>query len=108
MRTYEQMNDVLEIMWGNLMEADKYVKMAHELKDECRTFADWCKDMANKHIEFNATGKNVYERMKDKLGEDSEHADAAHHPGILLILDRQMAKLNQHGAEIRAKLDAYK
>lgn len=106
MHTYEHMNDVLDIMWGNLMEADKYIGMAHEMKDECRTMADWYKDMAMKHIEFNTSGKALFERLKDKLHEDHEHA--AHHAGILLILDRQMSKLNQHCAELKAKMEAYK
>jgi len=106
MHMYEHMSDVLDIMWGNLMEADKYIKMAHELRDECRVYADWCKDMAMKHIEFNTGGKTVYERMRDKLHEDHEHA--AHHEGILMILDRQMAKLSHNCAEIKSKMDAYK
>lgn len=106
MYMYEHMNDVLDIMWGNLMEADKYIRMAHELKDECRSYADWCKDMAAKHIEFNTAGRTVFDRMKDKLREDHEHA--AHHPGILMILERNMAKLNHNCAEIKAKMEAYK
>lgn len=106
MHIYEHMNDVLDIMWGNLMEADKYAGMAHELRDECRSYADWCKDMAMKHIEFNTAGKTAYERMREKLHEDHEHRE--HHAGILMILDRNLAKLNQHCAEVKAKVDAYK
>ena len=106
MHIYEHMSDVLDIMWGNLMEADKYIKEAHELRDECRTYADWCRDMAMKHIEFNTAGKGVFDRLKDRMREDTEHA--AHHPGIMVILDRQMAKLHHAAAEIKVKMDAYK
>ena len=106
MHIYEHMNDVLDIMWGNLMEADKYIKEAHELKDECRTYADWCRDMAAKHIEFNTGGKNVYDRLKERLHEDHEHAE--HHKGIVMILDRNMAKMNHLCAEIKAKMVEYK
>ncbi len=106
MHMYEHMNDVLDIMWGNLMEADKYVGMAHELKDECRAYADWCKEMAHKHIEFNSGGKTVYDRMKERLHEEHEHKE--HHAGALLVLDRNMAKLHQHCAEIKAKMAEYK
>ena len=60
MHMYEHMNDVLDIMWGNLMEAEKYIKQAHELHDECRMYADWCHAMATRHIEFNTDGKAVY------------------------------------------------
>lgn len=106
MRIFEHMNDVLDIMWGNLMEADKYIREAHMLKDECRTYADWCKDMAAKHIEFNNGGKAVYDRLKERLHEDEEHK--MHHAGIAMILDRNMAKLNHQCAEIKAKMSEYK
>ena len=106
MYIYEHMNDVLDIMWGNLMEAEKYIKEAHELRDECRTYADWCKEMAMKHIEFNSNGKNVYDRLKERLHEDHEHTE--HHKGVVMILDHNMAKLNHYSAEIKAKLAEYK
>lgn len=106
MHIYEHMSDTMDVMWGNLMEADKYIREAHELKDECRTMADWYKDMALKHLEFNTGGKTVYERLKDQLKEDHEYT--AHHEGIMMILDRQMAKLNHTCAEVKAKLEAYK
>lgn len=106
MNIYEHMSDVLDIMWGNLMEADKYIKMAHKLREECRAYADWCKEMAGKHIEFNANGRNAYERLRERLHEDHEHKD--HHAGVLLVLDRNMAKLNGYCAEIKAKLAEYK
>jgi hypothetical protein len=103
---YELMSDTLDIMWGNLMEADKYVKMAHELKDDCRMMADWCKDMAAKHMEFNVSGRAVYDRLKDRLHEEHEHAE--HHAGIVMVLDRNMAKLNRQHSEIKAMMDMYK
>ena len=106
MQIYEYMNDVLDVMWGNLMEADKYIRGAHELKDECRAMADWYKDMAMKHVEFNTAGKSIYERLKERMHEDHEHAE--HHAGILMILDRNMAKLNHNCAEVKAKMEAYK
>lgn len=106
MHIYEHMNDVLDIMWGNLMEADKYIGMAHELRDACRAYADWCKEMAAKHIEFNTTGRSVYDRLKERMHEDHEHAE--HHKGVVMVLDRNLAKLNQHCAEIKAKMAEYK
>ena len=106
MYIYEHMNDVLDIMWKNLMEADNYIDMAHELKDECRAYADWCKEMAAKHMEFNTGGRSVYERLKERMHEDHEHKE--HHAGAVMVLDRNMAKLNQHCAELKAKMAEYK
>lgn len=106
MHIYEQMNDVLDIMWGNLMEADKYIKEAHDLKDTNRFYADWCKEMGMKHIEFNTNGKTVFDRMRDMLLNSQEHVDNSR--AMVMIFDRQMAKLNRHCAEIKALMEMYK
>lgn len=106
MKIFEHMNDVLDIMWGNVMEAEKYAKQAHELKDSCHSYADWCKEMATKHIEFNDNGRNVYERLKERMHEDSEHT--MHHEGIKMILDRNMAKLQRVCSEVKAMIGMYK
>lgn len=106
MHIYEHMNDVLDIMWKNLMEADNYIDEAHKMKEECRHIADWYKEMAAKHMEFNSAGRSVYDRLKERLHEDHEHAE--HHAGIVMILDRNLAKLNQHCAELKIKMSEYK
>lgn len=106
MKIYEHMNDVLDIMWGNLMEAEKYAKMAHELKDECRAYADWANSMAMRHIEFNTGGRTVYDRLKERMHED--HEEAGHQEGIVMILDRNLAKMNRLCAEIKAMTDMHK
>ena len=105
MHIYEQIDDVVEIMWGNAMEAAKYAREAHELKEDCRAYADWCRDMSIKHLEFNTAGKAVYERMKERL---HEHGESEHAKGLLMVLDRQMNKLSRQHAETKAMLDAYK
>lgn len=105
MHIYEYIDDTLEIMWGNVMEASKYAREAHEMKDECRAFADWSRDMAAKHLEFNTAGKAVYDRLKDRLHEGTE---PEHAKGLLMIFERQIHKLNRQHAEIKAMLDAYK
>lgn len=105
MHIFEQMDDVLEIMWGNAMEADKYMRMACEMKEHCRNFAGWYRDMAAKHMEFNTAGRALFDRLREGLRADE--ADAAHSEGILMVYERQMAKLNRHCAQVRAMLDAY-
>lgn len=106
MRTYEQMEEVLDIMWGNIEEAKKYMGMAYEWKDTCRAFADWCKAMATGHMAFNDAGKPVYDKMKETLKNEPEHA--AHLTGIMAIMDRQTAKIAKHAAKANAMIAAYK
>lgn len=105
MKSYEMLSDVLDIMWSNLMEAEKYIREAHDLKDECRMYADWCREMAERHIEFNANGRALFDRLRDMMSEQEniEHANA-----MAMIFDRQLAKLNRHCAEIKATLTMYK
>ena len=106
MHIYEQIDDILGIMWGNVMEASRYMREAHDLKENCRGFADWCRDMAMKHLEFNTAGKALYERMRERLHEDGEHS--IHAKGLMMVFDRQMHKLDRQHAEVKAMLDAYK
>ena len=58
------------------------------------------------HIEFNTGGRTVYDRLKERMHED--HEGAAHHEGIMLILDRNLAKMNRLSAEIKAMTDMHK
>lgn len=106
MSHFEYMNDVLDIMWGNLMEADKYIKEAHDLKDECRAYADWCRDMAMKHMEFNTTGRSVFDRIRDMVAAEHEHS--THMPGMMKVYDHQLHRMSKHTAEVKAMMDMYK
>lgn len=105
MHMLEKMDDVLEILWGNAMEADRYAQMACEMKERCRGAADWYRDMATKHLEFNAAGRTLFDRMRDEMRTDAKHA--AHSEGALMVYEKQMAKLSRHCAQTRAMLDAY-
>lgn len=103
---FERMNEVLDIMWGNVMEADKYIKEAHDMKDECRAYADWCRDMAAKHLEFNSTGRNVFDRVRDMVAAEHEHT--AHMPGMMIVFDHQTHRLSRVSAEVKTMIDMYK
>lgn len=103
---FERMNEVMDIMWGNVMEADKYIKEAHDTKDECRSYADWCREMAMKHLEFNTPGKGVFDRIKDMVATEHEHAPHIH--GIMKVFDHQMHRLSRVTAEVKAMIDMYK
>ena len=106
MRTYEQMEEILDTMWRNVEEATNYMREAYEWRDHCRPYADWCKTMAAGHMSFNEAGKPVYETLKERLRGEPEHA--AHVNGIMVIMDRQYAKVSKHMAEANAMIAAYK
>lgn len=105
MHMLEKMDDVLEILWGNAMEADRYAQMACEMKERCRGAADWYRDMATKHLEFNAAGRTLFDRMRDEMRTDANRA--SHSEGALMVYEKQLAKLSRYCAQTRAMLDAY-
>lgn len=39
-----------DIIAGNLREARKYIGKAYEMREACRPAADWCRDMAVRHL----------------------------------------------------------
>lgn len=106
MSHFERLNEVLDIMWGNVMEAEKYIKEAHEMKSECPSYADWCRDMAVRHLEFNSTGRTVFDRIRDMVAAEHEHM--AHMPGMMRVYDHQTHKLARESAEVRMLIDMYK
>ena len=106
MHTYDLMGDVIDTMWGNLMEAERYIKEAYEMKDSCRSYADWCRTMAVGHMNFNESAKPVYDRLHERLREEPEHAHEIH--GIMAIMNRQWNKIAKHTAEINSMIASYK
>ena len=47
-----------DVISGNLREARKYIEKAYEMRESCRPVADWCRDMAARHLEFNVFKSN--------------------------------------------------
>lgn len=94
-----------DIMRGNLAEARKYIGKAYELRDSNKQAADWCKDMAAMHLQFNVAGHNVSEKLISEYaasGKDSELM-----PGMKAVYADVHADLMRESAEIKAMIDTY-
>lgn len=94
-----------DIMRGNLSEARKYIGKAYELRDTCKYAADWCKDMAAMHLQFNVAGHTVSEKLIAEYvasGKDSELV-----PGMKAVYADVHADMVRETAEIKAMIDAY-
>ncbi len=95
-----------EIISGNLAEARKYIMKAYELRDQDRQAADWCRDMAAKHVDFNAAGHNLVKRMiEDVRAKDPNNAMVA---GMRAVFEDKHADMMQEQAEIVGMINAYK
>lgn len=90
----------------NLQEAERHIKKAHEMRDDCRMTADWYKEMAHRHLEFNVQGRALYER---KMRELTEAEGAAEYlPGIKAAYGAWMNDINEKTAEVMAMIQMYK
>ena len=90
----------------NVHEAEQHIKKAHEMRETCRMTADWYKEMAQRHLEFNAQGRAIYDRkMRDLI----EAQDAAEYvPGIKAAYNDWISDINEKTAEVMAMISMYK
>lgn len=90
----------------NVTEARHHIECAHKLRDECRMSADWYRDMAVKHMEFNAKGRDVYEMLMRKLAEEPDAAQLF--PGVKMAYGSWMNRINEETARVHAMIGMYK
>lgn len=57
----------LDTAENNLEEAGKYAKLAHRLKMQYRPAADWCVEMAKKHLDFNVNASIMLDQLCKEL-----------------------------------------
>lgn len=95
-----------DIMAGNLDEAQKYIGKAYELRDTNPTAADWCKDMAVKHLDFNKAGHELVKKLITDFQAGGKHSDLA--PGMMAVYNDRHADLIRKAAEITGMIAAYK
>lgn len=94
-----------DIMRGNLSEARKYISKAYELRDVNRQAADWCKDMAAMHLQFNVAGHNVGEKLIAEYAASGANSELA--PGMKAVYADLHADMVRETAEIKAMIDTY-
>ena len=59
----------LDVSERNVEEAEKYAKKACAMKLRYRPAADWCVDMARKHLEFNDKAAMMLDQLCKELHE---------------------------------------
>ena len=93
-----------DIISGNLREARKYINQAYELRETHQQAAEWCKDMAAKHLDFNSKG---HELVK-KLIAEAESKQSVLAPGMMAVYNDLHADMIRENAEITAMIAAFK
>ena len=95
-----------DIISGNLREARKYICKAYELKDSCKEAADWCKDMAVKHLDFNTKGHDLVAKLIKDYAASERHSDLV--PGMRAVYEDLHCDMMRETAEIQAMITGYK
>lgn len=95
-----------DIIIGNQHEAEKYIGKAYELRDTHKDAADWCKDMAHKHLEFNAKGHELVKKLISDYTASGQHSALA--PGMQAVYNDMHADMMRKHAEIMAMISTYK
>lgn len=106
MELMHEIRNVAKNLNGNVREAKEYAEKAHHYRSICKMQADWYRDMASKHLEFNLSGRQLFEKYMRDLAEDAEAAQFL--PGVRTAYDAWMNDLDEDTARVQAMLAMYK
>lgn len=91
---------------GNIHEARNKIGEAYKLRDTDKAVADWYKEMAAAHMQFNTNGHSNVARLiadaRSKMGNDPLL------PGMMVVYDEIHADIMREAAEVQAMITAYK
>ena len=97
---------VAEKIEGNLDEAHRLIGKAYELRDTDKATADWYKDMAAKHLEFNTPGHAIVVKKIAEYDASGKNSPLA--PGMKAMYNDKHAKLNKRTSEVQSMISTYK
>ena len=90
----------------NIKEAREKIITAYSLRDKDRCAADWYRDMAVQHLDFNKTGHACVSRIISTLG--TNHSEDRLYPGMMAVYEDMHADIIRETAEVRAMISEYK
>lgn len=93
-------------MAHNVREARDKIKKAHQWKDKNKTLADWQRDMAKGHLEYNSKINDAVVKMISDAAV--KHADDRHELGMLDAYREWLADIMDGVLEVMAMMSVYK
>lgn len=96
---------ILDVMKGNVQEAEKYAEKACHMRDHCPDSAEWCVEMAKKHLEFNNKGMSLLDKHLAAL---TDKADGEVVGAIKMYVHEKRSHLAEESVEVHVMLDKYK
>ena len=98
-----EIRDVVKTIEHNIREAREKIEKAYHLMDHNRPFADWQRDMASKHLEFNAKGHEIAKKMISDVAASTDPLA----PGMRAMFEDIHADMMRESAEVKAMIDNY-
>lgn len=87
---------------ANLSEAKEYIEKAYQLFESDRQCADWCKDMALGHLQFNSNGRNVFASKINAFKTEEKNTELA-----IAVYNGFNADIMKESAWIKSMIDNY-
>lgn len=95
----------LDVAERNLEEAERYVKKAHALRMQYKPAADWCIEMAKRHLDFNGTANVLLDGLCREMGDATGEGDIR--GAIRAAINERRERLAEDTAEVKAKINVY-
>lgn len=96
---------LIDTMKGNVAEAERYAEKACRMRDYCPDTAEWCAEMARRHLEFNNKGASVLEKH---LTAFKGMAEGEASGALQMYVHDKRAWIAEETAEVHVKLEKYK
>ena len=103
MRMIKQISDDMR---ENICEAKDKIRMAYKLREVDKAAADWYKEMAAAHLNFNTRGHECVAKMISEA--KTKMADNPMTPGMIAVYEEIHADIIAENAEVHGMINAYK
>ena len=107
----EEIKCILSNMMHNVAEAREKINMAYRWRDKHRGIADWFKQMAMSHLEFNAGAMQMARNGLQEVRNEHAHnpdTSASHHAiGKCEAYEEWLDQIVPETAEVKAMIDGY-
>ena len=90
----------------NIHEAREKIETAYKLRDIDKAAADWYRQMAAAHIDFNNAGHSAVAKLITEARAKMEHNPML--PGMLAVYDDMHAEVMKDSAEVSAMIQNFK
>lgn len=103
MRMIKKVSDSIR---ENIHEAKEKIDMAYRLHDEDKAVADWYKEMAAAHLNFNTNGHNIVVKLIEQAKAEKQGNPMM--PGMMAAYNEIHSSLKIESAEVQAMIQNYK